>query len=165
MHDSVGNGFCQEYEITDDGNNTDLLPLTDNEERQAIVVESNGRSGNDGIHIRVATSTVPPANVAAMDSNVKFVGREAEVQYVFNDKSTPVTDIRFEAESNEGYVMATVNLLNEPPESAPASPSLRVYQSMDIVLGDGSLSSSGCMDEATIGFAVSKEWIISNDID
>ncbi|UGV41319.1 PGF-pre-PGF domain-containing protein [Methanococcoides orientis] len=164
-HDSVGNGFCQEYDITDDGNNTDLLPLTSNEEQQAIVVESNARNDNDGIRIRVASSTVSAANVAAMDSNVKFVGRNAEVQYVFTNKNTPVTDIRFEAETNEGYVMATVNLLNEQPESAPASPSVRVYQSMDIVLGDERLSSSGFMDEATIGFAVSKEWIISNDID
>ncbi|WP_094227910.1 lectin like domain-containing protein [Methanolobus psychrotolerans] len=161
---SIGNGFCQPYEITNDGNNTDFLPLTANEEQPDEVVASASQNGNDGIHVRIPTSTSSPSNVAAMDSSVRFVGRDAEIQYVFTDRNTPVTDISFEADTNVGYVMATVNLLNELPENAPASTSVRTYQIMDIVLGDESFSSSG-IGEATIGFAVSKEWITSNNYD
>jgi PGF-pre-PGF domain-containing protein len=160
---SVGNGFCQSYEITNDGNNTDFLPLTANEEQPDEVVESSSQSHNDGVHVRIATSTASPGNVAAMDSSVRFVGRDAEVQYVFTDRNTPVTDISFEADTNVGYVMATVNLLNELPENAPASSSVKVYQSMDIVLGDDAFSSG--IGEATIGFSVSKEWLDSNGLD
>ncbi|WP_342305880.1 lectin like domain-containing protein [Methanolobus sp. ZRKC5] len=161
---SVGNGFCQPYEITDDGNNTDLLPLTSNGQ-QPELVESTARSDNDGVHVRIGASSVPSSKVAAMDSSIRYVGRGGEVQYAFTDKKTPVTDIRFEAETNEGYVMATVNLLDEPSEEMPASPTVKRYQSMDIVLGDERLSSSDCMEGAVIGFTVSKEWVLSNNID
>lgn len=161
---SIGNGFCPQYEITDDGNNTDQLPLTSNEEQTEEVVESSGQNSNDGVNVRLATSTASSGNVAAMDSSVRYVGREAEVQYVFADRNTPVTEISFEIDTNVGYVMATVNLLNDLPEKAPASSSVRVYQSMDIILGDDAFSSSG-IGEATIGFAVSKEWLTSNNLD
>ncbi|WP_094227909.1 lectin like domain-containing protein [Methanolobus psychrotolerans] len=158
---SVGNGFCQPYEITDNGNNTDHLPLTSNDEQSEEVVASASRNGNDGIHVRIPTSTSSPSNIAAMDSSVRFVGKDAVVEYVFIDRSTPVTGISFEAESNVGYVMATVNLLNDLPENTPAPTSARVYQSMDIVFGDDVFSSSG-IGEAAIGFSVSKEWLGSN---
>ncbi len=163
-HYSVGNGFCQQYEITDDGNNTDYLPLTNNGQ-QPELVESTARSDDDGIHVRIGASSVSTSKVAAVDSSIRFVGRGAEVQYIFTDEKTPVTDIRFESETNEGYVMATVNLLDEPSEEMPVSPMVKQYQSMDIVVGDERLSSSGCMEGAVIGFTVSKEWILSNNID
>ena len=160
---SVGNGFCQQYEITDDGNNTDFLPLTDNDEQPEEVVESASQNSNDGIHVRIATSASSPSNVAAMDSSVRFVGTDVEVAYVFTEGKTPVTDICFEAETNEGYVMAAVNLLNELPESSPAPSSVTVYQGMEIVLGDEAFSSG--VGDAEIGFSVSKEWLDSNGFD
>ena len=160
---SIGNGFCPQYEITDDGNNTDQFPLTSNEEQTEEVVASTSQNGNDGIHVRIATSTSSPSNVAAMDSSVRFVGKDIEVEYVFTDEKTPVTDICFEAETNEGYVMATVNLLNELPESSPAPSSVTVYQGMEIVLGDEYFSSG--IGDAAIGFSVSKEWLESNGFD
>lgn len=163
-HYSVGNGFCQQYEITDDGNNTDYLPLTSNAQ-QPELVESTALSDDDGIHVRIGASPVSTSKVATVDSSIRFVGRGVEVQYVFTDEKTPVTDIRFESETNEGYVMATVNLLDEPSEEMPVSPTVKQYQSMDIVVGDERLSSSGCMEGAVIGFSVSKEWILSNNID
>jgi PGF-pre-PGF domain-containing protein len=162
-HYSIGNGFCQPYELRNDVNNTDFLPLTSNDEQPEEVVASRSQNGNDGIHVRIPTSTSSPSNIAAMDSSVRFVGRDAEIQYVFTDGSTPVTDISFEADTNVGYVMATVNLLNDLPENAPVSTSFRVYQIMDIVLGGDAFSSG--VGEATIGFSVSKEWLGSNGFD
>lgn len=163
-HYSVGNGFCQQYEITDDGNNTDLLPLTSNGQKPEVV-ESNARSDNDGIHVRIGASSVSASKVAAVDSSIRFVGRGAEVQYIFTGEKTPVTDIRFESKTNEGYVMATVNLLDEPSEEMPASSTVKRYQSMDIVVGDEKFSSSDCVEGAVIGFSVSKEWILSSNVE
>lgn len=160
---SVGNGFSQQYEITDDDNNIDYLPLTLNEQLPDNSVESDTQSDNDGIHVRIPTGTTSPSNVLAMDSSVRFVGKDAEVEYVFTDSNTPVTDICFEAETNEGFIMATVNLLNDLHDSSSAPSSVTVYQSMEIVLGDGSFSSG--IGEAMIGFSVSKEWLGSNNYD
>ncbi len=162
---SVGNGFCQQYEITSNGYNTDHLPLTSNGELNGgNVTEEVLRSDNDRVRVRISSSTEPPANIVAVDSDIRFVGKDAEVKYVFSDRSTPVTDIRFETETTQGHVMASVSLLNELPDDVPEPSSAVTYQLMDIILGDDIFPSSG-VSEATIGFAVSKEWITSHNVD
>jgi PGF-pre-PGF domain-containing protein len=161
---SLGNGFCQLHEINGDGNNIDYLPLTKNREQAEVPAEEITHSSGNGVRVRISSSTEPPANIASVDSDIRFVGRDAEVRYVFSDRSTPVTDIRFEAEKTQGYVMASVSLLNELPDDVPVPFSAHTYQFMDIILGDSTFSATG-VSEATIGFAVSKEWITSNNVD
>ncbi|WP_196214003.1 lectin like domain-containing protein [Methanolobus vulcani] len=159
---SVGNGFCAAYEITDDGNNTDYLPLTLNDVQPTVSDESSSND-DDGIHVKMATPTSSTSDIVATDSSVRFVGRDAEVEYVFTDGSTPVNEISFESEINEGYVMASVSLLDGLPESSPAPSSAMVYQGMEILLGDEEFSSG--ISDAKISFSVSKEWLESNGFD
>ncbi|MBP1910713.1 lectin like domain-containing protein [Methanolobus bombayensis] len=159
---SVGNGFCAAYDIKEDGKNTDYLPLTQNNVQPSVSdAASSQESNDDGIHVRMATTTSSPSNIVATDSSVRFVGRGAEVEYVFTDGSTPVNEISFESETNDGYVMASVSLLDELPESSPAPSSVAVYQGMEIILGDDEFSSG--IGDAKISFSVSKEWLESND--
>ncbi|MDK2825296.1 MAG: hypothetical protein PWQ44_472 [Methanolobus sp.] len=158
---SIGNAFCAAYEITDDGNNTDYLPLTLNAVQPAASDASPTQQNNDdGIRVKIATTTSSPSNVVATDSSVRFVGRDAEVQYVFSKDNTPVNEISFESGTNQGYVMASVSLLNELPESSPAPTSVTVYQGMELLLGDKDFSSG--ISDAKISFSVSKEWLKSN---
>ncbi|MBP1910107.1 lectin like domain-containing protein [Methanolobus bombayensis] len=158
---SIGNGFCTAYEIIDDGNNTDNLPLTLNDVQPAVLdISSSHEDDNDGIRLKIATTTSSPANIVATDSSVRFVGKDAEVEYVFTDGSTPVNEISFESDINEGYVMATVSLLDELPETSPAPASVTVYKGMEIILGDEEFSSG--IGDAKISFSVSKEWLESN---
>lgn len=165
VNPSTGNGFCQQYEITNDGYNTDHLPLTSNGEQPAEPASGNPhRSGNDGVRVRISSSDEPSSNIAAVDSDIRFIGRDTDVRYVFTDRSTPVTDISFRSEVTQGYVMASVSLLNELPDGVPEPSSTRAYQAMDIVLGEGAFSSSGA-GEARIGFAVPKEWIAATGAD
>ncbi|TQD28261.1 lectin like domain-containing protein [Methanolobus vulcani] len=160
---SVGNGFCDIYEITEDGNNTDYLPLTLNSVQPTVSDESSSNDNGDGIHVKIATPTSSTSGIVATDSSVCFVGRDAEVEYVFTDGSTPVNEISFESEINEGYVMASVSLLDGLPESSPAPSSATVYQGMEILLGDEEFSSG--IGDAKISFSVSKEWLESNGFD
>ncbi|MBP1910712.1 lectin like domain-containing protein [Methanolobus bombayensis] len=158
---SVGNGFSDAYEITDDGNNIDYLPLTLNNVQPLVSdAASSQESNDDGIHVRMATTTSSPLNIVATDSSVRFVGKDAEVEYVFTDGSTPVNKISFESDINEGYVMASIVLLDELPESSPAPSLVTVYQGMEIILGDEDFSSG--IGDAKISFSVSKEWLESN---
>ena len=160
---SVGNGFCAAYEITDDGNNTDYLPLTLNSVQPAVYDDDSVQNNDDGIRVKIATTTSSLSNIVATDSSVRFVGNDAEVKYVFIDGSTPVNEISFESELNEGYIMASVSLLDELPESSPAPASVTVYQGMEIILGDEDFSSG--IGDAKISFSVSKEWLESNGFD
>ncbi|WMW26222.1 lectin like domain-containing protein [Methanolobus sediminis] len=156
---SVGNGFCDAYDITDNGNNTDSLPLTLNSV-QPVVSDDSSSNENDGVRVKIATPTSSTSDIVATDFSVRFVGKGAEVEYVFTDGSTPVNEISFESGTNQGYVMATVSLLNELPESSPAPATVLVYQGMEILLGDNEFSSG--IGDAKISFSVSKEWLDSN---
>jgi PGF-pre-PGF domain-containing protein len=158
---SIGNGFCAAYEITDGGNNIDYLPLTLNAAQPANQDDNSNQNDNDGIRVKIATSTSSLPNIVATDSSVRFVGKDAEVKYVFTDSSTPVNEISFESDINEGYVMASVSLLDELPESSPAPSTVTLYQGMEILLGDEEFSSG--IGDAKISFSVSKEWLESND--
>jgi PGF-pre-PGF domain-containing protein len=160
---SVGNGFCGAYEITEDGNNTDYLPLTLNSVQSVVSDDSSDGENDDGIRVNIASTPSSLSNIVATDSSVCFVGRDAEVEYVFTDGSTPVNEISFESEINEGYVMASVSLLDGLPESSPAPSSATVYQGMEILLGDEEFSSG--IGDAKISFSVSKEWLESNGFD
>ncbi|WP_321430051.1 lectin like domain-containing protein [uncultured Methanolobus sp.] len=158
---SVGDGFCDAYEITDNGNNIDYLPLTLNGAQPANQDDNSNQNDNDGIRVKIATSKSSLSNIVATDSSVRFVGKDAEVKYVFTDSSTPVNEISFESNINQGYVMASVSLLDEFPESSPAPSTVTLYQGMEILLGDEEFSSG--IGDAKISFSVSKEWLESND--
>jgi PGF-pre-PGF domain-containing protein len=123
--------------------------------------DNSNQNDNDGIRVKIATSTSSLSNIVATDSSVRFVGKDAEVKYVFTDSSTPVNEISFESDINEGYVMASVSLLDELPESSPAPSTVTLYQGMEILLGDEEFSSG--IGDAKISFSVSKEWLESND--
>ncbi|WP_159429227.1 lectin like domain-containing protein [Methanohalophilus halophilus] len=159
---SIVDGFCQPYNITDDGNNTDCLPLTANAEKPSEPKEQEVQpSDNDGVRVQKAAGTAYSSSTVEQDIDTRFVGIDAEVRYTFNEDSTPVTEIRFNAGKNEGYVMASVSLLDAVPVDMDG-PAGKSYMIMDINMGSEDLFSE---DNATIEFQVSKEWVDENNID
>jgi PGF-pre-PGF domain-containing protein len=170
VNPSTGNGFCQQYTVTDDGNNIDILPLTINGELSADdgnsdLANGNGQNQDKGTIIYRGSRDGLPENAVSTDSNMQFVSRDAEVRYVFAKEGNPITHIRFEAQTNKGYVVADVSRLKGIPEDAHGEPSGLIYENLEITLGDERLSSSNFIAEAFIGFEVPMEWIESNNID
>lgn len=159
---SLGNGFCQPYNIAPGGNNTDYLPLTANAEKPAEPKEQEVQpSDNDGVRVQKVAGTAYSSNIIEQDIDTRFVGMDAEVRYTFNEDSTPVTEIRFSAGKNEGYVMASVSLLDAVPADMDG-PAGKSYMIMDINMGSEDVLSE---DNAIIEFKVSKEWVEENNID
>ncbi len=167
VNTSIGDGFCLPYNLSADGSNIDYLPLTVNAE----LPSSRENAGtvdideDDGVHIRRNSGKLSERNIVLEDSDMCFVGRDSEVRYEFTDEANPVNQIRFEAKTTEGYVVADVSKLDGPHEGLSGKPSGEVYQNLEITVGDEKLGSSDFMEEAVIGFSVSIEWIESNDID
>ncbi len=167
IYSSAVDGFCQPYNLSADGSNIDYLPLTANDE----LPSSSENSGtvdideDDGVHIRRNNDKLLEANIVLKDSDMRFVGMDHEVRYEFTDEANPVNQIRFEAKSTEGYVVADVSKLDGPHEGLSGKPSGKVYRNLEITVGDEKLGSSDFMEEATIGFSVPKDWIESNGID
>ncbi|ATU08082.1 lectin like domain-containing protein [Methanohalophilus portucalensis] len=159
---SVGDGFCQPYNITDNGNNTDYQPLTANAEKPAEPKEQEVQpSDNDGVRVQKVAGTAYSSNIVEQDIDTRFVGRDAEVRYTFTEDSTPITEIFFSAEKNEGYVMASVNLLDEVPADI-SEPEGSSYMLMDINMGSEDVLSA---ENATIAFKVNKKWVEENNIE
>jgi len=167
INPSTGNGFCEPYNLSVDGSNIDNIPLTNNAELPSNVEsnEANSQSQNDGVNIRRTNLPFYSNNVVSVVSDMQFVGKDSEVRYEFNDASNPISQIRFESENNLGYVVADVSRLDGPHEGLSEQPSGKVYQNLEITLGDVSLSSSGFIEEAIIGFNVPVGWVESNNID
>jgi PGF-pre-PGF domain-containing protein len=168
VNPSTGDGFCEPYTLT--ACNIDNLPLTTNDEiSSADGNNANDNSGsqseNDGVNIRKSNPVLYDANVVSVVSDMQFVGKDSEVNYEFTDKENPVTHIRLQAKTTEGYVVADVSRLDGPHKGLSEQPSGKVYQNLEITLGDESLSFSDFIDEAVIGFNVPREWVESNNID
>ncbi|MDW7731904.1 MAG: lectin like domain-containing protein [Methanolobus sp.] len=170
VNPSTGDGFCEPYIVADAGCNIDSLPLTANAEVSSGA-DNNANAGtgsqneNGRVNIRRSNAVFYGNNIISVVSDMQFVGRSAEVKYEFTGEDNPVTQIRFKAQNNLGYVVADVSRLEGSHEGLSEKPSGIVYQNLDITLGDEQLSSSGFMEEAFIAFSVPRDWIESNDID
>ncbi len=101
--------------------------------------------------------------VATTDTRIKKVLAGDVVEYDFSSGDGPVQAINFEATYNEGYVVTTVQVLNQRPVYLKLKPLGFRYQTVSITIGiDGEvLMDSNFM----VRFKVSKEWIRLNDID
>jgi PGF-pre-PGF domain-containing protein len=156
---SIGNGFCQPYNLTDNGNNTDYLPLTGNAEKPQEPAETQTTRDNN-VRIQTPTSTISSSNIISRDTDTQIVGRDAQVRYTFAANQTPVTGIAFNTQQNQGYVMTTVSLLHKLPADIDA-PAGKAYRTMEIATG----SKNPLSDNITIEFRVSRDWIEENNID
>ncbi len=103
----------------------------------------------------------PAQEVISTDSGVKKVLAGANVEYDLSQGEGPVLGISFEARSNEGNVVANVQVLRENP----VEPAGCCYQMMSITVGrEGTISSENAQN-IRISFRVSREWIAENNID
>ncbi len=109
--------------------------------------------------------SMPPQEVASTDTGVKKVLAGADVNFDLSSGEGPVLGISFKANSNEGNVVATVQVLNERPAGVTGEPTGRRYQTMSITVGREGTISKDNADNINIKFKVSKEWIRENGID
>jgi PGF-pre-PGF domain-containing protein/uncharacterized repeat protein (TIGR02543 family) len=131
----------------------------------AAAPSSSGSSGSSGTRASVSQGQ-NPAIVGTSASSVIRVTGGSPVEYDFSDSGTPVLGVSFDAKTDQGLVVAKVQVLSNAPEGVP-SPSGHSYQMMSIDVGsEGTISSSsGSADNIQIRFKVSKQWIEENNID
>nr|WP_321498079.1 NosD domain-containing protein [uncultured Methanolobus sp.] len=129
------------------------------------VATTTTTSSSSGTRASVSQGQSPEI-VSQSASSVKRIIGGSEVNYDFSDSGTPVLGVSFDAKTDEGLVVAKVQVLSSNPEGVP-SPSGKSYQMMSIDVGsEGTISSSsGSADNIQIRFKVSKQWIEENNID
>ena len=125
---------------------------------------SSSSSSSSGTRASVSQGQDPNI-VSQSASSVKRVTGGSEVEYDFSDSGTPVLGVSFDAKTDEGLVVAKVQVLSGNPEGVP-SPAGKSYQMLSIDVGsEGTISSGSSADNIQIRFKVSKQWIEENNID
>ena len=125
--------------------------------------ESSSNSDSSGVRASVSQGQSSDI-VESVSTSMIRVTDGSEVEYEFSDSSTPVLGISFNAKSDEGLVVAKVQVLSESPGGID-SPTGTSYQLMNIDVGSKGTISKDSADNILIDFKVSKEWIEENNID
>ncbi len=128
-------------------------------------IEDDDDDDDSGIRVSVGQS-LPPEFVISTDSSIKRVLAGSKIEYEFPDEEGPVFGIIFDAKSDEGNVVANVQLLKHLPDDVNINPSGSIqFQTMSINVGSEGTISSENADNIQIRFRVTKEWILENNID
>ncbi len=140
----------------------DYLPLV----IEASVPTDTPPPDNDRNHVNIRRGSSGEAveNIAVKDAVNKYIAKGTTVTFQFKEDANSIEFIEFDAKTNAGYVIATVEILKGRSALVSTTPSGEVYQYMNIFVGDDYATDKNIAN-AVIGIKVAKSWIAENDID
>jgi methanogen extracellular protein (TIGR04279 family)/PGF-pre-PGF domain-containing protein len=118
---------------------------------------SSGGSGGGG-------SPEPAKNVKTKELCQQFVSNGNRIKFEFTKGATSVGYVQFTAKKTAGKITTTVEELKEKSSLTPAEPEGEIYKHLNIWVGNGGFANSNNIENAIVGFRVSKEWITENNI-
>ena len=141
----------------------DYLPLV----TEASVATDTPPPDNDGNHVRIRRGSSDEAskNIALKDAVRKYIAKGTTVTYQYKEDANSIEFIKFDAKTNAGYVIATVEMLKDRSTLVSTTPPGKVYQYMNILVGDDDYATDKNIANAVIRIRVDKSWIAENDID
>jgi PGF-pre-PGF domain-containing protein len=102
-------------------------------------------------------------NIDFKDYTIKYVSKDRETTFAFDDGANSITSITFTSKLNGGQVKAIIENLKGPTTLTDEVPSGIVYKNMNIWMGDSKFSSD-VISGADVRFKVEKQWIKDNNI-
>ncbi len=90
--------------------------------------------------------------------------KDTNVECSFIDDQNPIKFVRFTPLLNAGSMKYVVEVLKETSSLAADEPFGLVYKNVNIAVGSG-WANERTVKDATVGFAVEKEWLESNNVD
>ncbi len=104
-------------------------------------------------------------NIALKEFIRKYIGVDTKVKYQFEEDENGIEYITFDAKTNEGYVVATIEVLEDTSALVSSAPSGKVYQHMNVLVGSSGYATERNIADPVIGFKVARSWIAANNID
>jgi methanogen extracellular protein (TIGR04279 family)/PGF-pre-PGF domain-containing protein len=137
--------------------------------QKEVEIESKGKSKDDGGFEEessggASNSPEPAKNVDKKEFCQKFVSNGNRVKFEFTKEATSVGYLVFNAKKTAGSVTATIEELKGKSSFASVKPEGVVYKNLNIWLGNNGYANSNNIENAVVGFQVSKEWISVNHI-
>lgn len=141
--------------------------------QQTVPIKSKGSSnggGNSGHGSSGGSgggaggSPEPAKNVKIKELCQQFVSNNNRIKYEFTKKATCVGYIEFDARKNAGKITTIVEELNGKSSLTPTEPEGEIYKHLNIWVGNGGFATPENIENAIVGFKVSKDWIDEKDV-
>ncbi|MGP8330355.1 MAG: PGF-pre-PGF domain-containing protein, partial [Methanosarcinaceae archaeon] len=135
---------------------------------------NNGGDGDDqvvhynsGSSVGVSRGSSGEAydNIALKEFIRKYIGVDTTVKYQFEKDGNGIEYITFDAKTNAGYVVATIEVLEDTSALVSSVPSGEIYQQINVLVGSSGYATERNIANPVIGFKVARSWIVANNID
>ncbi|WP_410509235.1 PGF-pre-PGF domain-containing protein [Methanosarcina hadiensis] len=122
---------------------------------------SGGSSGGGG----AGGSPEPASNVRIKELSQQYITNGKHVKFTFPKNVTCVTYVEFDSKRTAGKTTTIVEMLKNKSARVSELPSGKVYENMNIWVGNKGTADPENIENAVIGFRVERNWINSNDVD
>ncbi|AKB84742.1 hypothetical protein MCMEM_0689 [Methanococcoides methylutens MM1] len=103
-------------------------------------------------------------NILVKDASTSNVVAGELSRYEFSEERSPIGYIQFKGVSNAGQISTLIEVLEGTSTLVGSQAPGVVYQNMNIWVGNAAFGDDN-IEDAVIGFRVSKEWLFENDIE
>jgi PGF-pre-PGF domain-containing protein len=119
---------------------------------------SSGGSGGGG------GSPEPAKNVKSKELCQQFVSNGNRIRFEFTKEATSVGYVEFNAKKTAGRITTTIEELKGKSSLTSTEPEGEIYKHLNIWVGNGGFANANNIENAIVGFKVSREWITENHI-
>jgi len=144
--------------VTDAAGNTNSTLI--NVTRTTVSKTSSGGGGGGG-----GTSGEDFYNIAETETQRVSVFKGDNVSYSFENTQNPILNIKFAAKVSAGKVASKIEVLRNTSTMVDTPPPGKVYQNINIWVGNYGWATEKNIKDLTISFTVPIDWITSNNID
>lgn len=123
--------------------------------------ENKGGKGGSG---GAGGSPEPAKNVKSKELCQQFVSNGHRIKFEFTKGATSVGYVEFNAKKTAGKITTIIEELKGKSPLTPTEPEGEIYKHLNIWVGNGGFANSNNIENAIVGFRVSKEWITENHI-
>ncbi len=121
---------------------------------------SSGGGGGGG-----GGSPEPASNVRKKELAQQFVTNGNRIRFELTQRATSVGYVEFDAKKSVGKTTTIIEELKSRSTLTPTEPEGEVYRYLNIWVGNGGFATPENIEGAVVGFRVSRDWIIENNVD
>jgi len=104
-------------------------------------------------------------NIVLSETDRQTIFKNSDVSFIFDLEGNIVRHINFTALKSSGTVAAKVEILNNTSTIVSTPPPNKVYENLNIWVGNAGWATNRNIADATVVFTVDKSWITKNNID
>jgi len=166
--------------VVDTGNKVSESDEVNNEKTESFSVKSSissttsdtstsggsGRKSSSGGSGGGAGGSPDSANnVRIKELSQQYITNGKHVKFTFPKNATCVNYVDFDSKRTAGKTTTIVEMLKNKSTRVSELPSGKVYENLNIWVGNKGTADPENIENAVVGFRVEKSWITSNDVD